>query len=83
MPSYRTLAQILIATSAVGSALAAPAPAQEMHDARADLSQLDRRISSDFTGILKTAPIAGVVAGLMTTGVYLFNKYITAGIGQG
>jgi hypothetical protein len=82
MPSYRTLAQILIATSAVGSALAAPAPAQEMHDARADLSQLDRRISPDLKSIGATAPLAGLVAGVMTTVVYFVNKYITADIGH-
>jgi hypothetical protein len=59
MPSYKTIAQILIATSIASSALAAPSPAQEMHDARADLSPLDRRMSD----AAKTAAAAGVIAG--------------------
>ena len=57
--------KILIATSIAGSAFAAPAPA-EMHDARTDLSELDRRweLGSTTTGILKTAPLAGPVAAI-------------------
>lgn len=85
MPSYKTLAQILIATSAVGSALAAPAPAQEMRDARADLSQLDRRVaflSTDLKNLAKAATTAGIVAGLVG-GVTAFGvKYINAGLAQ-
>jgi hypothetical protein len=65
MPSYKTLAQILIATSAVGSALAAPALAQEMHDTRTDPSQLDRRINKDIKNIFLTAIPAGLVAGTL------------------
>jgi hypothetical protein len=83
MPSYRTLAQILIATSAVGSALAAPAPAQEMRDARADLSQLDRRIHPDLKAIGYTAPLAGVISGLILTSVWFINKATTGAITQG
>jgi hypothetical protein len=83
MPSYRTLAQILIATSAVGSALAAPAPAQEMRDARADLSQLDRRIHPDIKTIGMTAPVAGILSGGLLTAVYFANKYITKAITGG
>jgi len=84
MPSYRTLAQILIATSAVGSALAAPAPAQEMRDARADLSQLDRRaIHPDLIFISKSAPIAGVISGFLGAGVYFADKFVTAALSQG
>lgn len=59
MPSYKTITQILIATSIASSALAAPSPAQEMHDARADLSPLDRRMSDGA----KTAATAGIIAG--------------------
>jgi hypothetical protein len=59
MPSYNTIAQILVATSIASSALAAPSPAQEMYDARADLSQLDRRMSDGA----KTAATAGLIAG--------------------
>ena len=63
MPSYKTIAQILIATSAVGSALAAPAPAQEMHDARADLSQLERRISDNAKNTVAAGLLAGGIWG--------------------
>jgi hypothetical protein len=48
------------ATSVVGSAFTAPAPAEEMHDGRTDLSELECRweLGSTTTGILKTAPLA-------------------------
>ena len=82
MPSYKTLAQILIATSAVGSALAAPAlPQARMHDARTDLSQLDRRgLNPEVVSILKTAPFAGLVAGTVAALAAYSQKYINAAI---
>jgi len=82
MPSYKTLAPILIATSAVGSVLAAPAPAQEMRDARADLSQLDRRLNPDVVAILKTAPVAGLVAGTVAALATYAQKYINSATGH-
>jgi len=83
MPSYKTLAQVLIATSAVGSALAAPALAQEMHDARTDLSQLDRRrLDPEVMTILKTAPIAGVVSGTVAALMAYGQKYVNHAIPQ-
>ena len=65
MPSYKTIAQILIATSAVGSALAAPAPAHQIHDARNDLSQSERDFKSEWKGIAAASAAAGVVAGTL------------------
>jgi hypothetical protein len=63
MPSYKTIAQILIATSAVGSALAAPAPAHRIHDPHNDLSQSKRDFRGEWKGIVVPYAAAGVVAG--------------------
>ena len=54
MHPYQTFAQVLIAASAIRSALAAPLPAKETHDAReGTISQLDRR---------KTIPVGEMAA---------------------
>ena len=78
MPSYKTITQILITTSAVGSALAAPLTAQEMHDARADLFQLVRRMNSENKKIFYTAPLAGLVAGTIGGLASSGQKWLTA-----
>jgi hypothetical protein len=82
MRPYQTIAQILIAASVAGSAFAipAPAPAEEMHDTRTDRSELVRRwaLGSTAKGILKTAPIAGLVAGTIGGLATVAQKFIAA-----
>ena len=74
MPSYKTIAQILIATSAVGSALAAPPPAQEMHDARADPPMLERRLSD----AAKTTAAAGLIGGGIWGAAGMIGKFFNS-----
>jgi len=78
MPSYKTIAQILIAASAVGSALAAPVPVHQMHDARNDPSQLERALKDEALGIAKSYMMAGAVAGVIGGGVNVGQKWMSA-----
>jgi hypothetical protein len=80
MRPYQTIAQILIAASIAGSAFAIPAPAEEMRASRTDQSDLDRRwaLGSTAKGILKTAPIAGFVAGTIGGLATVAQKFIAA-----
>ena len=78
MPSYKTIAQILIAISAVGSALAAPVPVHQMHDARNDLSQLERALKDEIGGIAKSYVAAGAVAGIIGGGMNVGQKWMSA-----
>jgi hypothetical protein len=80
MPSYKTIAQILIATSAVGSALAAPAPAHRIHDARNDLSQSKRDLKNEWKGIAASYAAAGVVAGTMAGMANVGQKWMSSKI---
>ncbi len=70
------------ATSIVGSAFAAPAPAEEMHDGHTDLSELECRweLGSTTTGILKTAPLAGLIAGTIGGLAVVLQKFIASSI---
>ena len=77
MPSYKTIAQILIAASAIGSALAAPVPVHQMHDARNDLSQLERALKNEALDIAKSYMMAGTVAGIIGGGANVGQKVMT------
>jgi hypothetical protein len=80
MRPYKTIAQILIAASVAGSAFATPTPAEQMHDARTDLSELERRweLGPTTKGVLKTAPVAGFIAGTIGGLAVIAQKFIAA-----
>lgn len=80
MPLYKTIAQILIATSAVGSALAAPAPAHRIHDARNGLSQSKRTLRTEWKSIVYPYAAAGVVAGTVAGVANAGQKWMSSKI---
>jgi hypothetical protein len=78
MRPFQTISQIFIATSVISCVLAAPS-AEETHDARTDIIQLERRLSTTAKTIFATAPFAGMVAGLIGGLASEAQKYIAAG----
>ncbi|KAH9961328.1 hypothetical protein BC827DRAFT_1155421 [Russula dissimulans] len=67
MRSYETAAHILLITSVLGSTLAAPSSAPEVHVERA-------LTAADIKTILKTTALTGVIGGVVSSAGTLLQK---------
>jgi len=76
MRPFQTIARILIATSVVNCALAAPSPEQETQERRALLSDGAKTV-------IKSASLAGIVAGGLSAAANVLQKQIANGISGG